>query len=82
MRQFSPEMAQTVALVLHKRMEGMGSGGRKSYSGFKAVAELLNRLDQVETPQHHPAAVARLSGQATPAFRLSAKHYGMKAPTR
>jgi flagellar motor switch protein FliG len=46
MRQFSPEMAQTVALVLHKRMEGMGSGGRKSYSGFKAVAELLNRVDQ------------------------------------
>jgi flagellar motor switch protein FliG len=27
-------------------MEGMGSGGRKSYSGFKAVAELLNRVDQ------------------------------------
>ena len=46
MRQFSPEMAQTVALVLHKRMEGMGTGGRKSYSGFKAVAELLNRVDQ------------------------------------
>ena len=49
MRQFSPEMAQTVALVLHKRMEGMGSSGRKSYSGFKAVAELLNRLDQIES---------------------------------
>ena len=46
MRQFSPEMAQTVALVLHKRMEGMGKGGRKSYSGFKAVADLLNRVDQ------------------------------------
>ena len=46
MRQFSAEMAQTVALVLHKRMEGMGTGGRKSYSGFKAVAELLNRVDQ------------------------------------
>jgi flagellar motor switch protein FliG len=49
MRQFSPEMAQTVALVLHKRMEGDGSSGRKSYSGFKAVAELLNRLDQLES---------------------------------
>ncbi len=46
MRQFSPEMAQKVALVLHQRMEGMGNGGRKSYSGFKAVAELLNRIDQ------------------------------------
>jgi flagellar motor switch protein FliG len=49
MRQFSPEMAQTVALVLHKRMEGAGSGGRKSYSGVTAVAELLNRLDQMES---------------------------------
>jgi flagellar motor switch protein FliG len=49
MRQFSPEMAQTVAMTLHKRMEKMGSTGRKSYSGFKAVAELLNRLDQVES---------------------------------
>jgi len=34
MRQFSPEMAQKVALVLHQRMEGMGNG-RKSYSGFR-----------------------------------------------
>ncbi len=49
MRQFSPEMAKTVAMTLHKRMEKMGSGGRKSYSGFKVVAELLNRLDQVES---------------------------------
>jgi flagellar motor switch protein FliG len=49
MRQFSPEMAQTVAMALHKRMEKMGASGRKSYSGFKAVAELLNRLDQTES---------------------------------
>src|SRR5580698_3498354 len=49
MRQFSPEMAQTVAMALHKRMEKMGASGRKSYSGFKAVAELLNRLDQSES---------------------------------
>jgi flagellar motor switch protein FliG len=49
MRQFSPEMAQTVAMALHKRMEKMGSSGRRSYSGFKAVAELLNRLDQSES---------------------------------
>ena len=49
MRQFSPEMAQTVAMALHKRMEKMGSSGRKSYSGFRAVAELLNRLNQTES---------------------------------
>ncbi len=45
MQQFSPEMAQKVALVLHKRLESLGDMGRKSYSGFKAVADLLNRLD-------------------------------------
>lgn len=46
MRQFSPEMAQKVALVLHRRMDSLGSNGRKSYAGYKAVADLLNRLDQ------------------------------------
>ncbi len=46
MRQFSPEVAQKVAFVLHRRMEGLGNGGRKSYSGCKAVAEMLNRVDQ------------------------------------
>jgi flagellar motor switch protein FliG len=45
MRQFSPEMAQKVALVLHRRMDSLGSVGRKNYAGYKAVAELLNRLE-------------------------------------
>jgi flagellar motor switch protein FliG len=45
MQQFSPEMAQKVALVLHRRLESLGDMGRRSYSGFKAVADLLNRLD-------------------------------------
>lgn len=45
MRQFSPEMAQKVALILHRRLEAVGDGARKSYSGFKAVADLLNRLN-------------------------------------
>jgi flagellar motor switch protein FliG len=45
MRQFSPEMAHKVGLILHQRMKAMGSTGRRSYAGFKAVADLLNRLD-------------------------------------
>jgi flagellar motor switch protein FliG len=45
-RQFSPEVARKVALTLHRRVEGMGTGGRKSYSGCKAAAEILNRIDQ------------------------------------
>ncbi len=46
MRQFSPEMAQKVALVLHRRMDSLGSNGRKNYAGYKAVAELLNLVEQ------------------------------------
>lgn len=49
MRQFSPEMAQKVAHILHHRLENMGDTARKSYSGFKAVADLLNRLNAEET---------------------------------
>jgi flagellar motor switch protein FliG len=45
MRQFSPEMAQKVALILHQRLETVGETSRKAYSGFKAVADLLNRLE-------------------------------------
>jgi flagellar motor switch protein FliG len=49
MRQFSPQVAQRVAYVLHRRMDGMGTGPRKSYSGTRAVAELLNRVDQTSS---------------------------------
>jgi flagellar motor switch protein FliG len=49
LRQFSPEMAQKVALILHRRLESVGDSARKSYSGFKAVADLLNRLSNDES---------------------------------
>lgn len=49
MRQFSPEMAEKVGVILHRRMEAMGSNGRRSYAGFKAVADMLNRLDMVSS---------------------------------
>ncbi len=45
MRQFSPEMAQRVAMILYKRIHALGSNGRQSYAGFKAVADLLNRME-------------------------------------
>ena len=48
MRQFSPEMAQKVAHILHRRLENVGDNARRSYSGFKAVADLLNRLNAEE----------------------------------
>jgi flagellar motor switch protein FliG len=49
MRQFSPEMAQKVALVLARRMDSLGTTGRKNYAGYKSVADLLNRIDPVTT---------------------------------
>jgi flagellar motor switch protein FliG len=45
LRQFSPEMAQRVAAVLHKRMEALGEQSRRAYAGLRGVADLLNRLD-------------------------------------
>jgi flagellar motor switch protein FliG len=49
MRQFSPEMAQKVAHILHRRLESVGDTARKSYSGFKAVADLMNQLNAEES---------------------------------
>ena len=45
MRQFSDEMAQTVGHTLQRRFESLGKQKRKSYSGFKVVADLMNRMD-------------------------------------
>jgi flagellar motor switch protein FliG len=45
MRQFPPEMAQKISLVLHKKLQSLGEQSRRGYSGVKSVAELLNRMD-------------------------------------
>jgi flagellar motor switch protein FliG len=45
LRQFSPEMAQHVAVVLHKRLATLGEQSRRAYAGLRGVADLLNRLD-------------------------------------
>ena len=45
LRQFSPEMAQRVAVVLHKRLDALGEQSRRAYAGLKGVADLMNRLD-------------------------------------
>jgi flagellar motor switch protein FliG len=45
LRQFSPEMAQKVSMVLNNRMKSLGEQSRRAYAGFKGVAELLNPLE-------------------------------------
>jgi flagellar motor switch protein FliG len=48
LRQFSPEMAQKVSVVLHKRLQALGEQSRRAYAGFKGVADLLNRMDPAQ----------------------------------
>ena len=45
LRQFSPEMAERVSVILNRRMQSLGDQERRTYGGFKSVAELMNRLD-------------------------------------
>jgi flagellar motor switch protein FliG len=45
MQQFSPEVVQRIAMVLHTKLESLGEQKRRSYGGVDAVAELLNRMD-------------------------------------
>ncbi|HET9783997.1 MAG TPA: flagellar motor switch protein FliG, partial [Terriglobales bacterium] len=45
MRQFSPEMAEKISMVLHRKFEGLGEKSRRAYAGVKAVADILNRTD-------------------------------------
>src|SRR5208337_225694 len=42
---FSPEVAAKVSGVLNRRMQTVGEPTRKIGSGFRNVAELMNRLD-------------------------------------
>lgn len=43
--QFSPETAATVSSVLNRRLRAVTDPGRKVDTGFRNVAELMNRLD-------------------------------------
>jgi flagellar motor switch protein FliG len=45
LRQFSPAMAEKVAIVLNRRLRSVGEQKKKTYSGFQSVAELMNSID-------------------------------------
>ncbi len=45
LRQFSPEMAEKVSIVLNRRLRSVGEQKKKTYSGFQSVADLLNNID-------------------------------------
>jgi flagellar motor switch protein FliG len=46
MQQFSPEMVMKISTVLHRRLVAIGQQSRRAYGGVKAVADLLNQIDQ------------------------------------
>lgn len=45
--QFSPETAAKVSTVLNRRLRSVGDQSKRGDSGFRNVAELMNRLDPV-----------------------------------
>ena len=49
MQHFSPEMVKKISLVLHRRLASLGQQSRRAYGGVKAVADLLNQIDQEST---------------------------------
>src|SRR5215475_14132098 len=46
MQQFSPEMVKKISVILHRRLLALGQQSRRAYGGVKAVADLLNQVDQ------------------------------------
>lgn len=45
LRRFSPEMAEKVSLVLSQRLKAVGEQGKRTYSGFQSVADIMNCID-------------------------------------
>ncbi len=46
MQQFSPEMVKKISKVLHGRLMSIGQQSRRAFGGVKAVADLLNQIEQ------------------------------------
>ncbi|HEY2545797.1 MAG TPA: flagellar motor switch protein FliG [Candidatus Acidoferrum sp.] len=47
MQQFSPEMVKKISTVLNGRLAAIGQQSRRAFGGVKAVADLLNQIEQV-----------------------------------
>jgi len=45
LRRFSPEMAEKVSNVLSQCLKAVGEQGRRAYSGFQSVADIMNCID-------------------------------------
>ena len=45
LRRFSPELAGRVSALLSQRLKAVGEQGRRAYSGFQSVADIMNCID-------------------------------------
>jgi flagellar motor switch protein FliG len=45
LRRFSPEMAAKVSSALAQRLKAVGEQGKRAYSGFQSVADIMNCID-------------------------------------
>ncbi|QMV17525.1 flagellar motor switch protein FliG [Granulicella sp. 5B5] len=45
LRRFSPEMAEKVSITLSQRLKAYGEQGKRTYSGFQTVANIMNAVD-------------------------------------
>lgn len=45
LRRFSPEMAEKVSTVLSQKLRAVGEQGKRTYSGFQSVADIMNCID-------------------------------------
>jgi len=45
LRRFSPEMAERVSVLLSQRLKQVGEQGKRTYSGFQSVADIMNCID-------------------------------------
>ncbi|RXH56292.1 flagellar motor switch protein FliG [Granulicella sibirica] len=65
LRQFSPAMAEKVAIVLNRRLRSTGEQKKKTYSGFQSVADLMNNIDGTTSGEILEAIEAEESTLAT-----------------
>jgi flagellar motor switch protein FliG len=45
LRRFSPEMAEKVSSLISQRLKTVGEQGKRTYSGFQSVADIMNCID-------------------------------------
>lgn len=45
LRRFSPEMAEKVSIALSQKLKAVGEQGKRAYSGFQSVADIMNCID-------------------------------------